>query len=1038
MKPLKLIISAWGPYPKEVQIDFTKFNEDSLFLITGPTGAGKTTIFDAISFALYGNVSGKVRDKNSVRSDFAKRELDTFVMLEFIHKGNYYKIKRSPKFERAKKRGTGNTVSNETAELYEEDLVPIASVTEVNKKLEEIMGINYNQFKQIAMIAQGEFLELLLASSKEKVDIFRNLFKTDTYDKLQKKLSEKARELYNKITALDHRIQEDSRLIDANGLVALEEALKAEYVQYDIICDLTKEFIRNEKKVYKDLKNKIEKKEASSKGIITKISEGESLNKKFDLLSETIDGLEDLKKKQEEIAAWEKRLKTADLVQKAIGEERIYLRVAKSLCEMKDKLSSKEKNLSELMPKFHESKLALKDNEKRQKMLEELEERGKELERYLPILKELESAKQKYEDKNSTLLALAKDVDKLVDKTKELEKEKAENSKEARQYENVAGLLGEAELKEQETKRRKQDIYSALQLYGKYNEEESCLKRYQEKYEKASNEKEKKREIFLEKEDSYQRATAGLLAKNLEDTQPCPVCGSCTHPQLATIHENVPDENQLKIFKKESEEAEKDYNEIYQQTREAKVRAETSLGMLTKLLIQLDIIQEENVIPLTKVSTLYEDTREVLINISKHKEELKKQSNRKAKLLQLNEKLDEKLVDILKDREKKSEKYQQLKSECDVLNGNIAGMKSKLPSKMESAKGMKEESIDIKNKIQKLEQEIEEIKNQHEVLKSKIENDEILLKQLKEDYGKLKKEELQEKEVFSNKLESLGFANVEEYHKGFLAEGEYKTIQTQVKKYNQEIQEKDDQIKNLQEETKGKELINLTDLNEELDREEKEKGLLQDKKEEVGTRIQMNKKARESIKEKLSTKEVLDQEYGIMQDLDNVTKGKNLDRVVFEHYVLSSYFEDILRIANKKLLSMTGSRYELMKVEKVADARTKDSLDLEVLDNYTGKKRSVKTLSGGESFKAALSLALGLSDIVQNNAGGIRIDTLFIDEGFGALDDESLDQALNTLTTLADQNRLIGIISHVNELKERIDQQIIIKKDNFGSSLGTL
>jgi exonuclease SbcC len=284
-------------------------------------------------------------------------------------------------------------------------------------------------------------------------------------------------------------------------------------------------------------------------------------------------------------------------------------------------------------------------------------------------------------------------------------------------------------------------------------------------------------------------------------------------------------------------------------------------------------------------------------------------------------------------------------------------------------------------------------------------------------------------------MQSYGFQSVEEYRQSILNEASMLELKNEITTYITLKQEKETIKKNLEESLKDKSMADVKGLLELKEQMEKNRDIHQKEKEHVISRRIGNKRALDSIQSKIAEKSKLDEEYGVVKDLDNVTKGNNGERLIFEHYVLSTYFEDIIKSANQRLSAMTNHRYELQKVSKVADARTKDSLDLEVLDNYTGRRRSVKTLSGGESFKAALSLALGLSDIVQNNAGGIQIDTLFIDEGFGSLDSESLEQALNTLTSLTEHNKMIGIISHVSELKERIDNQIVVEKGNNGSSL---
>lgn len=836
MKPIQLTLSAWGPYSSKECIDFSNYTDGGLFLITGPTGSGKTTIFDGITYAIYGNVSGKNREKTTLRSDFAKPETDTYVEFIFSHKGKKYTVRRSPRYSRPKRRGSGDTISQETAELYEENKEPCTLVNEVNKRLERIMGINYRQFKQIAMIAQGEFLELLLANSKDRVEILRNIFQTEEFEKLQRKMNESAKKLGEKLDRQKSKMEEAVSMIYAKG-DELREALDKEYPQFDKIIFLLEGEIKEEKA--------------------------------------------EIQKLQEQIELLEKQIK------ELTGRGEVYFNLQKKRIELEEKIEKNRKQVEDGEQKVLEIKRNLELwQEKQEKEIENQREQKRIL---CQKQQQLEQEKEAYQEIE---LELSKATALLERKTEELDAVKA--------------------IKKRITEEQKQ---------------ETILHRYQLEYEKQREKTKEIKLVYEKKEEMYRESAIGLIAKELKEGQACPVCGSFEHPDIAELPEEVADEGEVKKWKSEWQEQDQLKNNIFQKAAKEKGK--------------LDIMKRE-----------LEEVLEV-------KQLKRDEINQYQKMVNDEE---EKQREIIKKLEFRKKRKQEMEQESDSLSKKLEEMEKK----------------EEQNRIE-YEKKLEQFRKNLEDNKIVIEGIKVLLKENEKDCEKLKKEE---KSCFER----------------------------------------------LQEETDG-------DLKEEIHMLEEEKKQLQNQKEEKKQKFAMNHTALSSLKEKNKKQKVLEDEYGIIKDLDQVTRGNNKDRIVFEHYVLASYFEDIIRAANIRLNKMTGGRYELAKVERVADGRTTDSLNLEVFDAFTGKRRSVKTLSGGESFKAALSLALGLSDIVKHHAGGIQIETLFIDEGFGSLDEESLNQALDTLTFLTDKNCLIGIISHVAELKERIENQIVVKKGKNGSDV---
>lgn len=1028
MKPLKLTMSAWGPYPEQIEIDFARFYEGSLFLITGPTGAGKTTVFDAISFALYGDVSGKIREKSSVRSDFAKHEMDTYVELTFSHKNEIYTIKRMPKYERPKKRGTGTTISNETAEFYRKDQTPITVIADVNKKIEEILGINYAQFKQIAMIAQGEFLEVLVSNSKDRVEIFRNLFQTGQYEKLQRILSVKANKLYQSSCELKNKIEEAIAAIHVVEKEELSTLLEAEHFQYEKIVELTKDYIKEESGKIVQYEKELILAEERTKEQIVILTEGEALNNKIDELERLKHELRDLEAEKVRINQEEENIKKAYASNKVALEERLYQDAKLRVEELSKKLELFLKEILNLNPEYEASLVALKENDIRSEQIEKYQKKYSKLEELVPLFIELDEIEQLLRQYEENIAKLIKQQESISEKHQNCICKKQERSEEIKALTDVEENINENKLKILNQERIYKDMNEAVLKFNELDNAKKELRKLQDSYEASEQELKIKKELFEKSEELYKKAAVGLVARYLTDNMPCPVCGSLEHPKKARISDDIPDEEQIRELKKVYEEAWETTNKYYQIAAKQNGIVLGKQNELDALLTQLHIESME------QLTNEIEVIKKELDQLYEERKRLDVAMERKLNLLKQITEIESIIESLLTEKESVLIQYQEVKSKLDLLQGKKSQIIVKLPQNVTSL-DVKNEMESIKDKVEHLKQKNRQVEDTYHKLKTMLENNKTLYEDTKSRYQVMKKEEKLRMEQYHESILLHGFESEDEYLTAKLSEEELKRLEKSVKDYTEIRQTKLENKRNLETDIKDRERVDTDSLKQFLNDLEDQKTKMRKEKEEISARIIGNKRALESITAKLLMKKKIDEEYGVVKDLDNVTKGNNKDRLVFEQYVLASYFEEIVASANLRLSKMTNSRYELMKVSKVVDARTKDSLDLEVLDHYTGKIRSIKTLSGGESFKAALSLALGLSDIVQNNAGGIEIETLFIDEGFGSLDSESLDQALNTLVSLTEQNRLIGIISHVNELKERIDHQITIEKGNHGSKL---
>ena len=894
MKPINIIISAFGPYKDKVIIDFTKLGENGIFLITGDTGAGKTSIFDAISFAIFGEVSGSNRPIQSIRSDFADPETETFVELEFLHKNKIYKILRNPTYEKPKKKGDGFTKKTADASLEFDDKV-VTGIKNVDTKIEEILGINAKQFKQIAMLAQGEFLKILFAESKDRTEIFRKIFDTNIYNLIAKKLKEKLKDNEENLKELKNSFTTNT----ANILWSVENkvdisAKDLNEVDIATVVEVLKSEIKNNEAENIKLQEKILKKEQE-------INVDEENIKKQEELNIKIKNYNELLKKQIE-----------------------YKQQVKEIEELKTKISKNQKAKERIKPK--------------EEKVKNQEEQIQRLEKDLENLNTKIIDGQKKEKEHNTKI-------ELVNKIGEIYKE----------YCNCVEIKDELLEKANRLKNiEKLELKKAEQV---------------KEYTKIENEYKVMNVDYLEKEDEFFKEQAGILAEKLEENKPCPVCGSIEHPKIAQKSVSVLTKQELDVLKKSLENKQK----------------------------EKQLKQEECIKTNSQINTLVEEFKDdsnEKFNLEKFKNLIRDEFNKNKEKLEINEKMI-------------SEEYNKLSLNTLVLK----------EFDFEKFKDGVIEAINLeKNELIK-DQSIQEEKN----------------KQLLEGKTKLK----EYNEEYSKELLNLGFKTEEEYKNVLIADKEIENLQKYVEQFNTNVTVNNTKILEIEKEVKDKQKLDLTESKAKLikaknELEEERKVHIQAKgKLDNNTRI-YNLLTENSKELKKKMKDFL-----IYDELNRTANGTlpGKKRIEFEQYVQATYFDMVILEANKRLAKMTENRYWLVRKEEPEKISDKVGLDLEVVDNYNGKKRDVKSLSGGEAFKAALSLALGLSDVIQSYSGGVVIDTLFIDEGFGSLDTESREQAINTLSLLIDNNKLIGIISHVTELKERIDKKIIVTKTNDGSKI---
>lgn len=913
MRPIRIEMSAFGPYAGKQIVEMDRLGTSGIYLITGDTGAGKTTIFDAIVFALYGTASSDRRSGDMLRSRYAEPDTPTEVKLVFAYRNKEYEIRRNPTYQRPKLRGEGMTQENASAELRLPGGEILTRTGEVDEKIREILGMTRDQFMQIAMIAQGDFLKLLLAKTEERRKIFSSIFRTGRYARLEERLKQEARQARKMYDDLVREIgfeQERARLPEGTDRSGLREE---EYLQ-------AIEKFRDEAGI--------------------RLEEGE---KKQEVLREELDVL------AARILAAEEQEKRKKTLEETRQQWTKLQAVAEQRKQELEAARSREPEAKEKEARLHVEQDRLQQYDR----LEELKQQKTEAEKKQASD---EAARKKLEEARKVLTQQIQDCRQKI-KEKEALAGKA------------AALTAEKE---------------RLRSQGaEYKELKTLLEAYEEaseKWSRAAATYQTSREKEQEAEERYHRQhraflddQAGILAEELAENRPCPVCGSLHHPSPAVKTGDAPTREAVEASQKFWEESKNAMEETGRTAAALRGTRDSSLRHMEEKANGLNMPTE----PAALKETLVEEQKRYRPKWKEVTEALAaSEAAAEAKVV-----LEENL-ETLQNRQVAAEEAcrklelesARLQEQIENLAKNYADLKETLPYPDREA---------ARKAVSLLDREIREIR---EAVKSAEENEKAVARRIQEAEGRMG--ELQKQIRESESAESMTSAELEESQK----------------------QKKREQLR-LQAEAKEDNLIWET-----------------------------NSAAAGSIRKLSGEREQAARKYSMLQNLADTANGNlsGKQRIQLETYVQQQLFDRILVRANTRFRVMSGGQYDLVR-RKEYQKNQQSGLDLDVVDHYNGTTRSVSTLSGGESFMASLSLALGLSDEIQESAGGVQLDALFVDEGFGSLDEETLDQAMKAIQTLAeDGGRIVGIISHVTELQNRIDRQLLVRKMKSGGSTATI
>lgn len=924
MKPLKLTMSAFGSYAGKNVIDFTG-QQQGIFLITGDTGAGKTTIFDAITYALYNQTSGGERNGNMMRSQYAQQETETYVELEFLYRGQTYRVRRNPDYKITKTLKNGKIREQKVPHSVELTL-PDGTVFPEKKnatdaKIIEILGLTADQFSQIVMIAQGDFLKLLYTKSDERKMIFSKLFRTDIYWKIQENLRRKSMEM-------DERIQENDRAFEQekSRIILLPES---EELPLDELVERLRERL-------KDALKEQNLRRANVEELNKKITKYEEINKLFVSLEKIRQTGKELEARQAESKERRQQIENARKADKVLVAEQQNLRQQQEVEQSAQAIAKMTETLANNQEMFETLKTQLQEVEAEQKReAADIQKKMLALEQSFPSYEALQNARSEEQQAKKVWEDLGKTSEESFHKKK-------------------AGI---AALKEQQ-KQQEQVVEQT-----KKNWEQTSL---------SASESAKHYEHMYE---AFLKEQAGILAENLSAGCPCPVCGSTVHPDPAKLSDHAVTELEVEQAKKTRAAAEEKRDLAYaafeaektekQKLAQAVEKEEADFVLAQTIAKQQRKEAEQNYVSLQKTA---EQIREKLVYPSLA--EAKKQYAAMQKALEAAE----------QEIERKRQKVSELAEAMNTLKG----------------------------------QKLAEEENQKTAKK--------LAAKTEKEYAKL--------------LEKSGFVSEETYHLAILPERSRSKLEREEKEYESQCLRQQSEQKLLEKQVSGKTYTDTTELNEQLKAEKQALKEAEKTYMELHTAYENDRSVLQNCAVYLEKGKKLESEDQVIKSLSKTANGRlsGSAKIDFETYIQRQYFKQIIHEANKRLLTMSNHQFILkLKEEANTGRKTNEGLDLSVYSLVTDSERDVKTLSGGESFLAALAMALGLSDIVERSAGAIHPDMMFIDEGFGSLDAQSRQQAIEVLAELAGDSRMVGIISHVTELKEQIDRKLVVSRTDKGS-----
>lgn len=1014
MRPIKLTISAFGPYADKQIIDFTQLLDRNFFLIHGPTGSGKTTILDAMCFALYGDTSGAERNGKQMCSDHSDLKELTEVTLDFTIGEDKYRVKRHPEQERPKKRGEGTITMRSEAILWqrtgltseeEEGTVLESTWLRVTEKIENILGFKSAQFRQVVLLPQGEFRKLLTSNSADRQVILETLFRTEFFRRIEDELKENSKELkkqHNELKAKRDYLLGEAKIENLDKLVERKNNLKTDWDK-----------IKEKTNVFKTIEDKAQQAFLEGQQMNNKLEEknrAEAECKKYESLEESFGNM------RRELVSAQRAARFAD------GEDSLRRR-KQEVDKASHIIGVKQEAAKEAQEFFQKKLLELEQEKDKEQQRTEAANEVVKLSEFTQKVQTLSQERARKQELEHAVNRASASRDQIKQEEKEISQSIEKDQKQISELTHEANKLPSLEGICKELQRICDKRKQLTQLFAELDVQQDLQQKLEVEYEIIEH-KYQTQKAYLDKlQENWNNGQAAVLAQNLKSGLPCPVCGGLEHPTPARSAIVPPTEEQLKKEKQLFEEVESSREQL-------RKRVSLQLSQKAGLEQRINSIEEEI------SGNLEGDVSDLQNQLYESQKALKSAQRAHGELA-------EKQVKLL-DLQNKAQglKSQLEEAEAELLEANNIFINARaifeekeqnIPAHLREMSALQRAQKASDERLRTMKEQWERVQKNKEDAGVRLANAQTELTASEKNYQDLAEKFKNELTAFKQKIIEAGFKDNQNYKESKRSDEQITQLEGEIKEYDANLLGARKNLSRLIEETREMIKPDLVQLKNALD--DAKSQLVQSTKEEEALRLsyELDMQRIVILEELLDELSKVEKKYFVLGKLSDVASGQNQFGLTFQRFVLGALLDDVTSAATERLKLMSKGRYYLQRTLERTDGRVKAGLDLEVLDNYTGIARPVATLSGGETFLASLSLALGLADVVQAYSGGIHLDTIFIDEGFGTLDPESLDFAIKALIDLQKDGRLVGIISHVPELKERIDARLEVVPTKRGS-----
>lgn len=1026
MKPIELTVSAFGPYAGEVSLPMEQLGQSGLFLITGDTGAGKTSVFDAICFALFGEVSGSQRAADHLRSDFAGPQAETFVFLRFSHGGAVYAVHRTPKYERPKKRGAGTVTQNANAVLTCPDGTTVAGATAVTEEIERILGVSCASFKQISMIAQGEFRRLLTADSRTRAEIIRRVFHTEPLVWLQKQLKAEYLER-NRVCAEAQRAAAQY----AEGFQLTGEQDGGERELSALLDEVRRQNEADRAQLAAEEAQLEQLRAAQTRAIeaVVQAQRDSEVREKWRAARTQREQLEAQQPEQAQRTARLARARLArDVVQPKWDAWQSEQQRAQQLC---DGAAQREQAVRQLRARTPQVQ---RDWEQAQQS----EPRLAALEQEITRLTDAQARAARWKDARAQAEQAAREAQRLQQQAQaqaERRDAAAQHIEQLRarleQERGVPAELTRTRAEFQQSQERERQLAGLLDLFDAQAQCAGQLEQEQRDYlalERAFVQAEQR---YRDSELAWNRGQAGIFAQSLREGVPCPVCGATVHPHPAQPEAQAPTEQQLKQLRQQQEQSRARWQEQGTRCAASRSRMDAAADAVRRTASALFDTAEPSREQTARAREEQKRTTAQLLEAGRQLAAREKQADALRRALQT-------ALDGQPELENAARQAEQAQQAAAAQAAGAAAAARELRAAIPF-----DEVETLSDRLREVQRQRDALTRQRETCRAAWEQHQRALsaaeeahRSAREQYNRSVQAAEEAAQAWRAALTQAGFATGQAYQEACLPPEEQAVLEQRAQQFAQQLAAARSLEREYESAAAQAAPADLEQLTQARAQAEQACRACEQAVQARAQRLHRNEETMRRVQQVLERQGELERQTAALRELSQTANGElaGKQKLMLEQYVQAAYFERVLQRANLRLRDMTQGRYEMRRQRRAENNRSQSGLDIDVMDYYTGKTRSVKTLSGGESFLGALALALGMSDVIQHDAGGVRVETVFIDEGFGSLDGAALEQAISVLTRLSDGERLIGIISHVSELKERIGRQVVISRGASGSA----